>query len=103
MDQTDELAASLLIVRQTAKENQPMQRASGVLLHPTALPGPFRIGDLGEEAFLFVDFLVKAGQSLWQILPLGPTGYGHSPYNALSAFAGNPALINLQQLVVKPI
>ena len=98
MGQTDELAASLLIVWQTAKENQPMQRASGVLLHPTALPGPFRLGDLGEEAFLFVDFLVKAGQSLWQILPLGPTGYGHSPYNALSAFACNPALIDLQQL-----
>ncbi len=76
-----------------------MQRASGVLLHPTALAGPFRVGGLGEEAFLFVDFLVRAGQSLWQILPLGPTGYGHSPYNALSAFAGNPVLIDLQQLV----
>jgi 4-alpha-glucanotransferase len=76
-----------------------MQRASGVLLHPTALPGPLSIGDLGKEAFLFIDFLVRAGQSIWQILPLGPTGYGHSPYNALSAFAGNPALIDLQQLV----
>ncbi len=76
-----------------------MQRASGILLHPTALTGPFKVGDLGKEAFLFVDFLVRAGQSIWQILPLGPTGYGNSPYNALSAFAGNPALINLQQLV----
>ena len=76
-----------------------MQRASGLLLHPTALPGTFRIGDLGREAYHFVDFLARAGQSLWQILPLGPTGYGHSPYNALSAFAGNPALIDLQQLV----
>ncbi len=75
-----------------------MQRASGILLHPTALPGPLQIGDLGTEAYRFVDFLVKAGQSLWQVLPLGPTGYGHSPYNALSAFAGNPALIDLQQL-----
>ena len=76
-----------------------MQRTSGILLHPTALPGSFRIGDLGKEAFLFIDFLVRAGQSVWQILPLGPTGYGHSPYNALSAFAGNPILIDLQQLV----
>ncbi len=76
-----------------------MQRSSGILLHPTALPGPFRIGDFGGEAFLFIDFLARAGQSVWQILPLGPTGYGHSPYNALSAFAGNPALIDLRQLV----
>ncbi len=76
-----------------------MQRASGILLHPTALPGPFHIGDLGKEANLFVDFLIRSGQSVWQILPLGPTGYGHSPYNALSAFAGNPAMIDLQQLV----
>ncbi len=76
-----------------------MQRASGILLHPTALPGSFRIGDLGKEAFHFIDFLSNAGQSIWQILPLGPTGYGHSPYNALSAFAGNPVLIDLQQLV----
>lgn len=76
-----------------------MQRSSGILLHPTALSGPFKIGDLGKEARLFMDFLIKAGQSVLQILPLGPTGYGHSPYNALSAFAGNPVLINLQQLV----
>jgi 4-alpha-glucanotransferase len=76
-----------------------MQRASGILVHPTALPGPFCIGDLGKEAFLFIDFLSRAGQSVWQILPLGPTGYGHSPYNALSAFAGNPVLIDLKQLV----
>ncbi len=75
-----------------------MQRTSGILLHPTALPGPFKIGDFGEEAFRFIDFLAKAGQSVWQILPLGPTGYGHSPYNALSAFAGNPALIDLRQV-----
>jgi 4-alpha-glucanotransferase len=75
-----------------------MQRASGILLHPTALPGTLRCGDLGIEAVQFVDFLVKAGQGLWQILPLGPTGYGHSPYNALSAFAGNPVLIDLRQL-----
>jgi len=76
-----------------------MQRSSGILLHPTALPGPFRIGDFGENAFLFIDFLSRAAQSVWQILPLGPTGYGHSPYNALSAFAGNSVLIDLQNLV----
>ena len=76
-----------------------MQRSAGILLHPTALPGSWPIGDLGEQAFGFVDFLGKAGQSVWQILPLGPTGYGHSPYNTLSAFAGNTALIDLQQLV----
>ncbi len=76
-----------------------MQRTSGILLHPTALPSSFKIGDLGKESRLFIDFLVRAGQTVWQILPLGPTGYGHSPYNALSAFAGNPVLIDLQQLV----
>lgn len=82
-----------------SQENLPMQRSSGILLHPTALPDSLRIGDFGNEARLFIDFLVRAGQSVWQMLPLGPTGYGHSPYNALSAFAGNPALIDLQQLV----
>ena len=76
-----------------------MQRSSGILLHPTSLPGSWPIGDLGEQAFGFIDFLHKAGQSVWQVLPLGPTGYGHSPYNTLSAFAGNTALIDLQQLV----
>ena len=55
-------------------------RSSGVLLHPTSLPGRFGIGELGPEAFAFVDFLAEAGQSVWQVLPLGPTGYGDSPY-----------------------
>ena len=77
-----------------------MQRSSGILLHPTSLPGSWPIGDLGEQAFGFIDFLHKAGQNVWQVLPLGPTGYGHSPYNTLSAFAGNTALIDLQQLVI---
>ena len=76
-----------------------MQRSAGILLHPTSLPGPWPIGDLGEQAFGFVDFLERAGLSTWQVLPLGPTGYGHSPYNTLSAFAGNAALIDLGQLV----
>jgi len=68
------------------------------LLHPTSLPSPFGIGDLGLEAYHFVDFLVSTGQSLWQILPLGPTGYGNSPYTCLSAFAGNPLLISLEKM-----
>lgn len=74
-------------------------RASGILLHPTSLPGRFGIGDLGPEAYRFVDFLAGAGQRLWQVLPLGPTGYGDSPYQCFSAFAGNPLLINLETLI----
>jgi len=74
-------------------------RASGILLHPTSLPGPHGIGSLGTEAYAFVDFLAGAGQSVWQILPLGPTGYGDSPYSAFSAFAGNPLLVCLERLV----
>lgn len=74
-------------------------RASGLLLHPTSLPGPYGIGALGSAAFEFVDFLASAGQSIWQILPLGPTGYGNSPYSCFSAFAGNPLLICLERLV----
>jgi 4-alpha-glucanotransferase len=70
------------------------QRASGILLHPTSLPSPFGIGDFGAEARAFVDFLHDAGQTLWQILPLGPTGYGESPYQSLSAFAGNILLLD---------
>jgi 4-alpha-glucanotransferase len=73
-------------------------RASGLLLHPTSLPGPFGIGDLGVEAYRFADFLVASGQSLWQVLPLGPTGYGDSPYACYSAFAGNTLLISPQRL-----
>jgi 4-alpha-glucanotransferase len=74
-------------------------RSSGILLHPTSLPGRYGIGDLGEMAFRFVDFLAAAGQTAWQVLPLGPTSYGDSPYQALSAFAGNPLLISLDKLV----
>ena len=76
-------------------------RSSGVLLHPTCLPGPDGIGDLGTAAYGFVDWLKKNGQSLWQILPLGPTSYGDSPYQTLSAFAGNPLLISLEMLVTE--
>lgn len=74
-------------------------RTSGVLLHPTSLPGRYGIGDLGRQAFNFVDFLVSGKQSLWQVLPLGPTGYGDSPYQCFSAFAGNPLLISPDRLV----
>lgn len=74
-------------------------RASGILLHPTSLPGRYGIGDLGDEAFHFVDFLVSAKQRLWQVLPLGPTGYGDSPYQCFSAFAGNPLLVSPDKLV----
>ena len=73
-------------------------RSSGILLHPTSLPGPFGIGDLGPAAYEFADFLERAEQSIWQMLPLGPTGYGDSPYQCFSAFAGNPALISLARL-----
>ncbi len=73
-------------------------RASGILLHPTSLPGPHGIGELGAAAFRFLDYLVSAGQSLWQVLPLGPTGYGDSPYACFSSFAGNPLLVSLDTL-----
>ena len=76
-----------------------MSRTSGILLHPTSLPSPFGIGDLGPEAFKFVDFLADAGQTLWQVLPLGPTGYGDSPYASYSAFAGNTLLISPEELI----
>ncbi|MFQ5340442.1 MAG: 4-alpha-glucanotransferase, partial [Anaerolineae bacterium] len=68
-------------------------------LHPTSLPGPFGIGELGQPAYQFVEFLHAGGQRLWQVLPLGPTGYGDSPYQSFSAFAGNPLLISLDELV----
>lgn len=75
------------------------KRAAGILLHPTSLPGRYGIGDLGPRAYQFVDFLVQAGQSLWQTLPLGPTGYADSPYQSFSSFAGNPLLISPDKLI----
>src|SRR6187399_518238 len=75
------------------------RRSAGVLLHPTSLPGPYGIGDLGPVAFEWVDVLAAAGQSWWQILPLGPTGFGDSPYQCFSAFAGNPYLVSPDALV----
>lgn len=76
-----------------------LKRAAGVLLHPTSLPSAYGTGDFGTEAYRFVDFLEKTGQTLWQILPLNPTGYGNSPYAASSAFAGNPLLIDPEILL----
>ncbi|HEY9634423.1 MAG TPA: 4-alpha-glucanotransferase [Coleofasciculaceae cyanobacterium] len=76
----------------------PFPRSSGILLHPTSLPGRYGIGDLGLEAHQFVDFLARSAQQLWQILPLGPTGFGNSPYMCFSAMAGNPLLISLDVL-----
>lgn len=74
-------------------------RTSGILLHPTSLPGQYGIGDLGREAYEFVDFLSDAAQHLWQVLPLGPTGFGDSPYQCLSAFAGNTLLVSPDRLI----
>ncbi|ACK71325.1 4-alpha-glucanotransferase [Gloeothece citriformis PCC 7424] len=76
------------------------ERSSGIILQPTSLPSRFGIGDLGKSAYQFIDFLERSGQTLWQILPLGPTGYEHSPYTMnYSAFAGNPLMISLENLV----
>ena len=75
-----------------------MRRASGIIMHIASLPGKYGIGTFGKEAFEFVDFLKKAGQGYWQILPLGPTSYGDSPYQSFSAFAGNPYFIDFDIL-----
>lgn len=76
-----------------------LRRSGGVLVHPTSFPGKYGIGDLGAGAYNFIDFLEKAKQSIWQVLPLGPTGYGDSPYQSFSAFAGNPLLISPEKMV----
>ncbi len=81
------------------EQTMSFPRSSGILLHPTSLPGPYGIGELGPEAHRFADFLRDAGQKIWQVLPLGPTGYGDSPYQCFSAFAGNPLLLSLDKLV----
>lgn len=83
----------------TPPTNFHQRRSSGLLLHPTSLPGPYGIGDLGPQAYAWVDTLVRARQKWWQVLPLGPTGYGDSPYQAFSAFAGNPYLISPDRLI----
>jgi len=75
------------------------KRSSGILLHPVSLPGAYGIGDLGSEAYKFIDFLAETEQKIWQTLPLGPTGYGNSPYACFSAFAGNPIMISPELLL----
>src|SRR5688572_28521905 len=83
----------------SAKYHDPFdERSSGILLHPTSLPGPHGVGDLGPAAFEFADFLKAAGQRWWQMLPVGPPGAGNSPYDSSSAFAGSPLLIGLHDL-----
>ena len=77
----------------------PFPRSSGILLHPTSFPSRFGIGDLGLEAYSFIDFLKESHQQYWQVLPLGPTGYGNSPYMCYSAMAGNPLLISPEKLL----
>src|ERR1700722_18342086 len=76
----------------------PFARASGILLHPTSLASRGGIGDFGPAAYAFADFLADAKQGVWQVLPLGPLGFGDSPYSSTSAFAGNPLLISLDRL-----
>ena len=76
-------------------------RKSGILMHISSLPGPYGVGSMGKPAYDFVDFLVAAGQSYWQILPLNPTGYGDSPYQSFSTFAGNHYLIDLDTLAAE--
>ncbi len=78
-------------------------RAAGVLMHPTSFPGEFGIGTLNQHCFEFIDFLAEAGFKYWQICPLGPTGYGDSPYQSFSAFAGNPYLVSLNELEAKQL
>ena len=75
-----------------------MDRSCGVLLPVFALPSPYGIGTLGQAAREFVDFLAAAGQSWWQVLPLGPTGFGDSPYQSFSSWAGNPYFLDLEEL-----
>src|SRR5271163_2741578 len=77
----------------------PEYRASGLLLHVTSLPSPYGVGDLGSSAFSWIDRLHDAGQAWWQALPLGPTGYGNSPYQSMSSFAGNELLISPGSLI----
>src|SRR5271156_5999449 len=77
----------------------PEYRASGLLLHVTSLPSPYGVGDLGSSAFSWIDRLHDAGQTWWQALPLGPTGYGNSPYQSMSSFAGNELLISPGSLI----
>jgi len=81
------------------KLNDNFIRYSGILVHPTSFPSPYGIGDMGPGAYEFIDFLKAAGQTLWQCLPLGPTGFGDSPYQSFSSFAGQPLIISPDKLI----
>lgn len=85
----------------TGGNKMKFERKSGILLHPTSLPGTPGIGTFGKEAYKFIDWLKSGGQTLWQVLPLGPTGYGDSPYASFSTFAGNPLLVDFEMLCEK--
>ena len=87
-----------IMTEQTEKEKKN-PRLSGILVHPTSFPSPYGIGDLGKGAYEFIDFLVQSGQHLWQVLPLGPTGFGDSPYQGFSSFAGQPLIISIDNLI----
>jgi 4-alpha-glucanotransferase len=89
----------LVNILKHGEDRMKFNRSGGILLHPTSLPGPYGIGDLGPPAYHFVDWLASTGCKLWQVLPLGPTGYGDSPYQCFSAFAGNPYLISFDALI----
>src|SRR5204863_7002917 len=85
--------------RLTRTTPPPRPRKSGVLLHPTSLPGRYGIGDLGDELIVFLDWARSAGMKIWQLLPLNPPGYGNSPYGCHSSYAGNPLVISPDRLV----
>ena len=80
------------------KGKDEVMRSSGVLMHISSLPSPYGIGTMGKEARKFADFLEKSGQKYWQILPICPTSYGDSPYQSFSSYAGNPYMIDLDEL-----
>lgn len=86
-----------------AAEDKTNHRYSGVLVHPTSFPSPYGIGDMGRGAHEFIDFLAMAGQHLWQVLPLGPSGNGNSPYQSYSVFAGQTLLISPELLIEKKL
>ena len=96
---TFELEPLMGAIWRLKKEEPKYERQAGVLMHPTSLPSKYGIGDLGREAYKFIDFLADAGQKVWQILPLNPVGFGYSPYQSPSAFAGNPLLISIDKLI----
>ena len=82
----------------TASVDMGPKRYAGILVHPTSFPGPYGIGDLGKGAYDFIDFMQRAGMTVWQVLPLGHTGFGDSPYQPFSSFAGQPLIISIDHL-----